>query len=73
MQEHELVGGMGNVAVADDDEKTESEDTVPELDPEDDNDKEESLDEEYLQSPDWIQKEKHVFILSESGKPIYTR
>ncbi|XP_045599261.1 vacuolar fusion protein MON1 homolog isoform X2 [Procambarus clarkii] len=71
-QEKELVGGMGNVAVADDDEKAESEDALQILDQKEETE-EENLDEEYLQNPEWIQKEKHVFILSESGKPIYTR
>lgn len=60
------------MAVADDDEKAESEDALQILDQKEETE-EENLDEEYLQNPEWIQKEKHVFILSESGKPIYTR
>lgn len=28
---------------------------------------------DYLQSPELINKEKHVFILSSAGKPIYSR
>lgn len=28
---------------------------------------------EYLQSPELVNKEKHVFILSSAGKPIYSR
>lgn len=60
---------MGNVTV------TEETKVVPEeaAGEAKDGDEEECVDEEYLHSPEWIQKEKHVFILSESGKPIYTR
>jgi hypothetical protein len=29
--------------------------------------------EEYLKSPELVNKEKHVFILSSAGKPIYSR
>lgn len=28
---------------------------------------------DYLQSPELVNKEKHVFILSTAGKPIYSR
>lgn len=28
---------------------------------------------DYLQSPELVNKEKHVFILSSAGKPIYSR
>lgn len=28
---------------------------------------------EYLKSPELVNKEKHVFILSSAGKPIYSR
>lgn len=28
---------------------------------------------DYLQSPQLVNKEKHVFILSSAGKPIYSR
>ena len=28
---------------------------------------------DYLRSPELINKEKHVFILSSAGKPIYSR
>lgn len=28
---------------------------------------------DYLQSPELVNKEKHVFILSFAGKPIYSR
>lgn len=73
-QESELVGGMGSVAMTEEEEKTPSEDTTTtETEPGDDDDGEDSQDEEYLESLEWIQQEKHVFILSESGKPIYTR
>ncbi|KAK8722071.1 hypothetical protein OTU49_012464 [Cherax quadricarinatus] len=72
MQVKELVEGVGNMAVADYGEKAEPEDTMQDLGPDEDGE-EENIDEEYLQSTDWLQKEKHVFILSESGKPIYTR
>ncbi|XP_042233324.1 vacuolar fusion protein MON1 homolog A-like isoform X1 [Homarus americanus] len=72
-QENELVGGMGKVAVTEDEDKTDSEDRLQELVPSAAYVEEENLDEEYLQNPEWIRKEKHVFILSESGKPIYTR
>ncbi|KAB7499835.1 Vacuolar fusion protein MON1-like protein A [Armadillidium nasatum] len=30
-------------------------------------------DEDYLYNPEWINREKHIFILSEAGKPIYSR
>lgn len=30
-------------------------------------------DKDYLQSPELVNKEKHVFILSTAGKPIYSR
>lgn len=74
LQESELVGGMGSVAMTEEEEKTPSEDTTTtETEPGDDDDGEDSQDEEYLESLEWIQQEKHVFILSESGKPIYTR
>ena len=28
---------------------------------------------EYVQSDEWKYKRKHVFVLSQSGKPIYSR
>lgn len=28
---------------------------------------------DYLKSPELVNKEKHVFILSSAGKPIYSR
>ena len=31
------------------------------------------FDEEDVNSPEWKNKKKHIFILSESGKPIYSR
>lgn len=30
-------------------------------------------DEEDVNSPNWKNQKKHVFILSESGKPVYSR
>lgn len=69
-QDNELVGGMGNVSVTEEETKEGSEETAGEAE---DGEQEDCVDEEYLHSPEWIQKEKHVFILSESGKPIYTR
>lgn len=64
---------MGEITVEDDvDCKVETDHTIPEHNGEDDLE-EDNVDEEYLQSVDWLQKEKHIFILSESGKPIYTR
>lgn len=59
---------MGNVSVTE--ETKVSEEAAVEAE---DGEEEDCVDEEYLHSPEWIQKEKHVFILSESGKPIYTR
>ncbi|XP_050691727.1 vacuolar fusion protein MON1 homolog A-like isoform X2 [Eriocheir sinensis] len=67
-EDNELVGGMGNVSVTE--ETKVSEEAAVEAE---DGEEEDCVDEEYLHSPEWIQKEKHVFILSESGKPIYTR
>ena len=32
-----------------------------------------SLEEEDAYNPEWKNQKKHVFILSESGKPIYSR
>lgn len=29
--------------------------------------------EQLINSTDWLSKKKHVFILSESGKPVYSR
>ncbi|XP_064111895.1 vacuolar fusion protein MON1 homolog [Macrobrachium nipponense] len=71
-QENALTGTLANVSINEEEEKTESEDTALESD-HGSEDKDENLDEEYLKCPEWIQKEKHIFILSESGKPIYTR
>ncbi|KAK8403665.1 hypothetical protein O3P69_000038 [Scylla paramamosain] len=73
-QENELVGGMGNVSLAEEEGKQGSEGSGEAVAAAAaDDSEEECVDEEYLHSPEWIQKEKHVFILSESGKPIYTR
>lgn len=36
-------------------------------------DSENVIDEDYLRNADWIGKEKHVFVLSSAGKPIYSR
>ena len=63
---------MGNVSIAQEENKLVGSGKAVAVVATDD-DEEECVDEEYLQSPEWIQKEKHVFILSESGKPIYTR
>lgn len=30
-------------------------------------------DEDYMHSKEWLSKEKHVFVLSSAGKPIYSR
>lgn len=62
---------MGNVSMAEEEGKLGSQEAVTGA--ETDDAEEDCVDEEYLHSPEWIQKEKHVFILSESGKPIYTR
>lgn len=32
-----------------------------------------SSDDEDVNSPEWKRQKKHVFILSESGKPVYSR
>ena len=48
------------------DDKIESADTVVEEDITEDG-------ESYLQNKEWLEQDKHIFILSESGKPIYTR
>ncbi|XP_068217411.1 vacuolar fusion protein MON1 homolog [Palaemon carinicauda] len=68
-EDNALPGAMSKVSL-NEEEKTESEETVLESDRVSDD---ENGDEEYLKCPDWINKEKHIFILSESGKPIYTR
>lgn len=69
-QENELVGGMGNVSMTEEEGKLGSQEAAAGAETDDGED---CVDEEYLHSPEWIQKEKHIFILSESGKPIYTR
>lgn len=30
-------------------------------------------DDDYLRNDDWLNKHKHVFVLSSAGKPIYSR
>ncbi|XP_076448085.1 protein SAND-like isoform X2 [Babylonia areolata] len=47
---------------------TEKEDVVPQLSV-----SQLSLDEEDVNTPEWKNQKKHVFILSESGKPVYSR
>ena len=64
---------MGNVSLAVEEGKQGSEGSGEAAAAAATDSEEECVDEEYLHSPEWIQKEKHVFILSESGKPIYTR
>ncbi|KAK4304254.1 hypothetical protein Pmani_013009 [Petrolisthes manimaculis] len=73
-QDNDLVGNMGDMTVEDVVCKVEADNVpvIPQHNNDDDED-EDDVDEEYLQSVDWLQKEKHIFILSESGKPIYTR
>lgn len=30
-------------------------------------------DDDYVRSKEWIEKRKHIFVLSSAGKPIYSR
>lgn len=40
---------------------------------EENGDDEDNEKDDYLQSPELVNKEKHVFVLSSAGKPIYSR